>query len=532
MPFETPLYPTNAFRFLDDPQFPSYPAPKPTLHAHQDLPKSISSSAWLQPPIPARCRLQINIVGAGLAGLATAITLTLSGHKVTVFEQAPAFGEVGAGIQVPPNSTRYLLAWGVGPHLEPHISEPEAIRLRRWQNGELIGMTRLRGNTGNPGFREKFGAPYFVVHRADYHGALVARCKELNIDIREGSEVVSYEFRDAASPSATHSTRGKNLADGPSQLSNPEPAAVLLLKNGTSHPADLIIAADGLKSPARTAILHSHNLSPISPQPTAQAAYRATIPLSNLQSHPTTTWITETPNQNLWIGPSRHCMTYSIGGPSNPNRVFNLVLSHPEPNPPETWSTDPGSVRTEMKSHFAGWDTRFLSVLDRLSDSSSGRVVKWPIMTIPPLPTWTHASSRLLVIGDAAHAMVPYMSQGAAIAVEDAAAVSAVLAQVEDTIKIADALRVFERVRMRRARGMQQASWLNGEIWHLEDGQAQRARDQGMGGDVEEEGDALMDWNANQWSDPVCQAWTYGYDAVKEVVREWDEWKQQQEKKT
>jgi len=111
MPFEPPLYPTNAFRFLGDPTFPSYPVPKHDAKGHQDLPESISSPAWVQSSLPAKCPLQIHIVGAGIAGLTAAISLTLSGHKVVIFERAPVFGEVGAGIQVPPNSTRYLLAW-------------------------------------------------------------------------------------------------------------------------------------------------------------------------------------------------------------------------------------------------------------------------------------------------------------------------------------------------------------------------------------------------------------------------------------
>lgn len=124
--------------------------------------------------------------------------------------------------------------------------------------------------------------------------------------------------------------------------------------------------------------------------------------------------------------------------------------------------------------------------------------------------------------------MVPYMSQGAAIAVEDAAAISAALACVEDPDEIGAALAVFETVRKERTEGMQQASWLNGEIWHIEDRTLQEARNEGMRGSLE--GDAERketEWSAVQWSDPACQAWTYGYDSVAEVMSAWERTRKQ-----
>lgn len=505
MAFERPIYPTKAFEFLGQKQNAALATESPQVNSRrakslgtpEHLPASISDPAWQQSQRQTKCPLDVIVVGAGLGGLATAISLTLSGHKVRVFEQAPAFGEVGAGIQVPPNSTRLFLSWGVGPHIEQYISEPHTINLRRWKDGSLIGTTKLK-----PDFRHKYNAPYFVLHRADYHSALLARAKELGVTITGDSEVESYNFSTTLDAKAT----GVPVS--------------ITLKNGTTHSADLVIGSDGVKSLARASILESHGHPPILPAPTSQSAYRCTIPLRVLASNPSTAWVTETPNQNLWIGPGRHSMTYAIGGLQNPNRLFNLVLCHPEARPVDQWPTSIDTLREEIQDHYHEWDPQLNGILRQVLENPEAKLVKWPISTIAPLPTWTHKSGRMIALGDAAHAMVPFMSQGAAIAVEDAAATAAVLSLMERPEDLPKALKILEEVRKVRAEGMQQASRLNGEVWHLEDGALQKARDNGMG---DEESSIERGWNANPWSDPTCQEWTYGYDAVREIERRWAE---------
>ena len=156
--------------------------------------------------------LKVLIAGAGLGGLATAVALARSGHKVTVFEQAPVLGEVGAGIQIPSNSARLLLRWGLGQHLSSIINEPENIIMRRWENGQAIGLTRLV-----PDFQRSFGAPYYVIHRAHLHDALYKLALELGVKVELGATVVDY---DVNAPSVT-------------------------LENGPVHHGDLVIGADG-----------------------------------------------------------------------------------------------------------------------------------------------------------------------------------------------------------------------------------------------------------------------------------------------
>lgn len=146
------------------------------------------------------------------------------------------------------------------------------------------------------------------------------------------------------------------------------------------------------------------------------------------------------------------------------------------------------------------------------------KTIKWPLLSGAHLPTWISKSAKLLILGDAAHAMVPYMSQGAAMAVEDGAALAEVLSLVRSVEEIPAALRVFEKVRMRRAYGMQAASLVNGRLWHFADGEEQEARDEGMRAEVE--GRGFVE-STNQWSDPTTQVWAYGYDAEREVRGAW-----------
>lgn len=165
------------------------------------------------------------------------------------------------------------------------------------------------------------------------------------------------------------------------------------------------------------------------------------------------------------------------------------------------------------------------------------KTMKWPLLSGTPLPHWVAPSGRCLILGDAAHAMVPYMSQGiygcfhliieitanesnlgAAMAVEDGAALAAILHEISSRSDLRMAINLFEKVRMQRSYQMQEASLLNSKLWHLPDGPLQQARDEAMRNEVE--GKPFVD-SPNQWSDPVTQDWAYGYDAEEAMKEAW-----------
>jgi salicylate hydroxylase len=172
--------------------------------------------------------------------------------------------QVGAGVQIPPNSSLLLERWGVTPFLADAVVEPHEWIVRRWHNGKPIGRTQLI-----PDYYECFGAPYYVLHRAHYHQALYERAKELGVDVRVNSKVIQYDLE---APSV-------ELSDG----------ALIF--------ADLIVAADGVNSTARRVIMNGkvHD-----PKPSSFAAYRATVDTKKIRANPELSWVLENSNQNIW----------------------------------------------------------------------------------------------------------------------------------------------------------------------------------------------------------------------------------------
>ncbi|KAF2007197.1 FAD/NAD(P)-binding domain-containing protein [Amniculicola lignicola CBS 123094] len=424
-------------------------------------------------PLQAKVKLQIIVSGAGLGGLATAIALRRRGHHVTVFERAPELGEVGAGIQVPPNSSRLLLKWGLEPYLQGKALEPKEIRIRRWQDGSIIGLTKLV-----PDFQENFGAPYYVVHRANLQLGMYKLALDLGVEVKVNSGVKEY---DETGPRVT-------------------------LEDGTVANADLVVAADGLKSEARRVVLQGVDQPP---QKAGFAAYRAMVDAEQMRGDPDTSWLLDSPGQNLWLGHGRHAMTYAVAG----GKSFNMVLSHPEHSDPSTWKQE--TAVEDMKKQFEGWDPCLTKVINMIQTT-----LKWPLLSGKPLKRWLSSSGKLVILGDAAHPMVPYMSEGAAMAVEDGAALAEVLSLVESKSQVHDALKVFQNVRLIRTGQMQEASLVNGKLWHFPDGPEQRARDAAMRAEVE--GKVVIE-SANQWSDPMTQQWAYGYDAEEVIATAWKE---------
>jgi len=363
------------------------------------------------------------------------------------------------------------------PYLAAKVVTPESIAFKRWQNGEVIALTKLV-----PEFQENFDAPYYVVHRAHFHDALYQLALELGVEVILNSKVVDY---DENVPSIT-------------------------VEDGKTYTGDLVVSSDGVKSIGRSKVLAGVDQFPLR---TGFAAYRATVDVEKMKAFPDTAQLLSKPGLNLWIGHMRHVMTYTISG----GKAFNMVLSHPDGSDPAAWvQNGPETILSQMREHFTGWDPTLTKIIDMIDTT-----LKWPLLSGSPLKRWIASSNKLLIMGDAAHAMVPYMSQGAAMAVEDAAALAEAIDLADSVADLPQALGVWQSVRILRTSQMQEASLINGKLWHFPDGPEQRARDAATRAEVE---GRQFTTSANQWSDPTTQRWCYGYDAEAEVKKAWEAW--------
>jgi salicylate hydroxylase len=229
----------------------------------------------------AALSLNIIVVGAGIGGLAAAYTLAHAGHRVTVLESARALGEVGAGIQVSPNASRLLLRWGLGAALRACAVEPAAIVFRRYDSGVRVGYTRWGARMARD-----HRAPYYHVHRADYHAMLhnLARAAP-GVRIRLDATVREVQPDPA-------------VGGGPS----------VTLSCGEVLHADVIIGADGVKSTLQKAVTGLDDRA----TPTGDAAYRAVVSTDLMLADPELRPFVETPEMTAWMAPGRHLMAYCI----------------------------------------------------------------------------------------------------------------------------------------------------------------------------------------------------------------------------
>ncbi|KAL2835281.1 hypothetical protein BDW59DRAFT_156097 [Aspergillus cavernicola] len=457
---QLPTYPSGSYNFIRRLRNEAVPKSSPSYGEckRDETSNPINNENQLIFPV----KLNITIIGAGVGGLSTAIALKREGHSVTVYEQALALSEVGAGIQIPPNSSRILHSWGLKAALERRSIKPTSILWRRWQDGSTIGNARL-----NPELEEEFGSPYYVTHRAHLHDALHERVRGLGVPVRLGKRVEGYE-----------------VDDGVVRFSDRE-----VVKT------DLVIAADGIKSFARKLLNGERDKGPYGH---GLAVYRATVSMDDIRADPLLKWIADSPALNLWLGHNLHVMSYAIAG----GERYNLVLTHPTlPNQIQNISS--ADILNEMRSSYDGWDP----VLKRLLDLVN-HALEWPIHAVDIPERWASNSGKLVLIGDSAHAMAPYMALGAAMAVEDAAAMAAALNRLGSRGELGDVISKWTAVRKRRVTQVHQASFGHGLILHLPDGPVQRARDEALKAEL---GEGAITESPNQWNDPTVREWVYAY---------------------
>jgi 6-hydroxynicotinate 3-monooxygenase len=350
--------------------------------------------------------LNVAIIGAGMGGLATAAALRRVGIDVTVYEQASKFARLGAGIQVGCNAMKVLRGLGLEQKMRSQSFYPRSWNNRDWKTGE-VKFDMIFGESAEA----KFGAPYLLAHRGDLHEALASavpdQCVRLNhklVGLDQTSDGVRLSFAD-----------------------------------GASAIADAVVGADGVHSIVRDILFGA---SPA--YFTGRIAYRTTYPASLLGAE-------KIDDCTKWWGEDRHIVIYYV----KPDRSeIYFVTSQPDPNfHIESWSAK-GDVK-ELRASFEGFDRQVTQVLAACPD-----VHKWAIMDRDALTRWSDGNVTLL--GDACHPMTPYMAQGAAMAMEDAAVLSRCLDGVPRE-GVADAFRRFEATRKERTTRVQETSRKN--IW-------------------------------------------------------------------
>lgn len=351
---------------------------------------------------------RIALIGAGIGGLTAARALALRGFEVRVFEQSDELKEVGAGIQVAPNSTKVLRALGLEPQLKEAGYQPQSVVVRDWDDGRQLRRTPMDNAEA------KYGAGYYLMHRADLLRILAQPVPGVTVEL--GTRV------DAVSSADTQ--------------------AVVTLSDGRQIEFDLVVGCDGIHSLVRKT-LHGAQ----SPRFTGNMCWRALTPVDAFPPG------LVAPDMTIWMGPLGHIVVYYVRG----GQFVNMVASRET----KTWVEESWSVESsaqEMSAAFpkVGGDMRML--IDRAQ-----RCFKWGLFDRDPLPWWSRG--RITLLGDAAHPMLPFLAQGAAMAIEDGFVLAREVAASPDDIPAA--LQRYEAVRRPRTTDVQLAARIQANIFHL-----------------------------------------------------------------
>ena len=345
---------------------------------------------------------RIAVIGAGLGGPTTAALLQRAGYEVKVYEQSPSFSRIGAGINISPNCTRVLDRIGVCKPLARAGARTTHWVSREWDTGEIL----LDYPMGEE-LEKRYGAPYLCVHRGDFHALLL-----------EAVEPGTIQF-------------GKRL-EGIEQKGG---TVKIAFADGSRAEADLVIGADGVRSRCRELLV---GLTP--PRFTGYVAYRATFPVSLLTSR-----MDVLDYEKFW-GPG--CFLFLSYFITAKREEHFIVTSSPQAEWPHEGPSAPADLE-EMRAAFAGFHPRVQTQLDVIPSAT-----KYAVYDADPLPVWSRG--RVVLLGDACHAMTPYMGQGAAMAIEDGAMLTRCLEAASDDVD--HALRLYEANRKDRATAMQRTS--------------------------------------------------------------------------
>ncbi len=359
--------------------------------------------------------MEITLIGAGIGGLAAAASLIRRGHRVRVYEQAAELGEVGAAVQMSANAVKVLYELGLKSTLETTGVKPRAFEFRRFDDGELLHEVKL-----GAAHEAQHGTPYYQIHRVDLHAALLDAVARLDPQaVRLGQ-------------------RAQQVRETPEHVE-------VQFGDGSTVRSELLVGADGIKS-----VVRQHVVDAEPPVFTGQVAWRLAIPTERIPEA-----LRPPLASTIWCGPKNHAVMYYMRA----GTLLNFVGCVERPWEEESWTTrQPWS---ELDHDYAGWHPMVRAVIE---SADRDQCFRWALNNRKPVMTWS--TPRVTLLGDAVHPTLPYMAQGAAMAIEDAA----VLARAIDLGKpLAEALHIYEQHRAPRAARVVDESTEMADLYHISD---------------------------------------------------------------
>jgi salicylate hydroxylase len=360
--------------------------------------------------------LRVAVIGAGIGGLALGLALRERGVVADVYEQAPALAELGAAVGVGGNATRLLRRMGLLEELEAVATVPTELVYRNWRTGERIAAHPVRdGDT----YRKRVGAPWLGIHRAEYQRIL---------GTAYGSAGLHLEHR---------------LVD----LVQEPDAVTLTFANGRTAQADLVVGADGVRSVVRRWVSEGDD-----------TVYSGTSGFRGIVAREAVPALPDPEAIQFWMGPDAHLLHYAIGGDADEVNLL-AVVEGPRSWDADRWLTDVGP--DEVLARFAGWHPAATEML-----AAAEPTARWGLFVVQHLLHWYRG--RVVLLGDAAHAMLPHHGQGANTTLEDAFTLAALLAEA-DAADLEPVLASYQRLRRARTRQIARSSWETNALLHLRD---------------------------------------------------------------